>query len=142
MLEQNMIFENKLVAIVNKDIEIGVAMNALAHASLAIGAILGKEAVFLQEYKDASGNNWTISGAPYIILRGKSGEIRKAIIAAKEVNITQIAFTETMMGGDAYTEELARTAKLTQEEHLYYSAVLYGPWEIVSQITKKFSLYK
>ena len=135
-------FENKLVVIVNKDIDIGVAMNAVAHLSLAIGTILGKDALFIKEYKDASGNNWPISGAPYIILRGKSGEIRKSIIAAKEADVMQIAFTETMIGGDAYTEELERTAKLSQEEHSYYAAVLFGPWETVSQITKKFSLYK
>ena len=75
-------------------------------------------------------------------MRGKSGEIRKSIIAAKEADVMQIAFTETMIGGDAYTEELERTAKLSQEEHSYYAAVLFGPWETVSQITKKFSLYK
>lgn len=54
----------------------------------------------------------------------------------------QIAFTETMIGGDSYTEELTRTAKLSQEDHSYYAAILFGPWEEVSQITKKFSLYK
>ena len=136
-----MTFENKLVAIVNKDTDIGVAMNAIAHASLAIGAVLGKDALFLQEYKDASGNNWSLSGMPYIILRGKSGEIRKAILAAKESNVMQISFTETMTNG-TYVEQLERTAQVTQEDHLYYGAVLFGPWETVSQITRKLSLYK
>jgi len=136
-----MTFENKLVIIVSKDADPGVAMNAVAHASLALGATLGTAPLALQEYRDTSGNNWPLSGMPYIILRGKSGEIRKALVAAKEANILQIAFTETMTGG-TYVEQLARTAQLSQEEHVYYAAVLFGPWEQVSQMTKKFSLYK
>jgi hypothetical protein len=51
-----MSFENKLVIIVNKDLEIGVAMNVVEHASLTIGAMFGKETIFLQDYKDASNN--------------------------------------------------------------------------------------
>lgn len=136
-----MSFQNKLAIIVNKDADIGVAMNAVAHASLAIGATLGKEGAFLQEYKDASGNNWSVSGMPYIVLRGKSGEIRKAILSAKEEGVTQIAFLETMTGG-TYIEQLERTAKASQEEHVYYAAVLYGEWDVVSRITKRFSLYR
>ena len=95
----------------------------------------------MQEYKDASDNNWLMSGMPYIILRGKSGEIRKAILSAKEANIMQLAFTETMTCG-TYQEQLERTSQVTQEEHVYYGAVLFGPWDAVSQITKKLSLYK
>lgn len=136
-----MTFDNKLVIIVNKDIEIGVAMNAVGHVSLAIGALLGKDAAFLQDYTDASSNVWPISGMPYIMLRGKSGEIRKAILSAKAASIQQIAFTETMTGG-TYEEQLERTSKVTQEDPVYYAAVLYGSWDQVSLITKKFSLFK
>ncbi len=35
-------FENKLVAILNKDVEPGVVLNALAHMSVGLGAAVGK----------------------------------------------------------------------------------------------------
>ncbi len=136
-----MSFKNKLVAIVNKDADVGVAMNAIAHASLALGASFGKEEMYLQDNIDANGNVWPMSGMPYIILRGKSGEIRKAVLAAKAEGVTQLAFVETMTGG-TWQEQVERTSKVSEDDHIYFAAILYGPWETVSQITKRFSLYK
>jgi hypothetical protein len=116
-------------------------MNAVAHTSLAIGAMLGVEKLFLTEYKDKTGNIWNMSGMPYIVLRCKSGEIKKAMLAAKEAGIMHDVFVDNMTNG-TYLEQIERTTKLTEEEHVYYAAALFGDIDKVSVITKRFSLYK
>lgn len=137
-----MTFENKLVAIVNKDIEVGIAMNAIAHMTIGLGAQLNNALLRLNDYQDKDGNIYpNISQMPFIILRGKSGEIRKAVQNAKEQNIQHGVFTNTMIGG-TYQQQLDNTLATPEQDLMYYGAVLFGPWDTISQITKKFSLYK
>jgi hypothetical protein len=139
---ENHMFENKLVALINKDIDIGVAMNAVGHMTLGLGAAIDKELLRLDTYVDQNGNAYpNISQMPFIMLRGKSSEIRKAVNAAKEAHMKFGVFTDTMTVG-TYQEQLARTAQTPEEQLNYYGAVLFGPWDLVSQITKRFSLYR
>jgi len=137
-----MTFENKLVAIVNKDVEVGIAMNAIAHMTIGLGAQLNNALLRLNDYQDKDGNIYpNISQMPFIILRGKSGEIRKAVQNAKEQNIKYSVFTNTMTGG-TYQEQLDNTLATPEQELVYYGTILFGPWDTIGQITKKFSLYK
>lgn len=78
---------------------------------------------------------------PFIILRGKSNEIRKAVHNARLQQILLSAFTNTMTGGE-YKEQLENTSQTIEEQLVYYGAVFFGSSDKVAQITKKFSLYK
>jgi len=70
----------KLIAVVNKELESGVALNALGHMALGFGAAQGKEALRLDDYQDKSANLYPhISQMPFIILRGKNSEIRTLV---------------------------------------------------------------
>jgi len=135
-------FENKLVAILNKTLEPGVALNALAHMTLGLGASVEKSALCFDDYTDAQGNAYPhISQIPFIVLRGTSGEIRKAVFAARAEEVAYGVFLNTMTGG-TYLEQLQNTHISNEESLIYYGCVLFGPWDQVSAMTKKFSLWR
>ena len=117
-------FENKLVALVNKEIEVGVAMNAFAHMTIGLGTQLNNERLRLNDYKDKEGNVYpNISQMPFMILRGKSSEIRKAVAQAKEKMLFGV-FTDTMTGG-TYQEQFRQyPTNVTREVDFLWGCIL------------------
>src|SRR3990167_9866546 len=103
MLEEK--FKNKLVAVLNKGIEPGRAMNALAHMCIGLGAAIGKEDLRLTDYKDADeGLHPFISEIPFIVLSENSNKIKKLREEAIKNEITFNDFTDTMTIG-TYKEQ-------------------------------------
>jgi hypothetical protein len=137
-----MSFSYKLVAILNKDIDTGVAMNALAHMTLGLGSQVDKALLRLDTYVTQDGVSFpNISQMPFMILRGKSSEIRKAVMGAKDQQMQCGVFIHTMTGG-TYLEQIERTKGMQENDLTYYGVVIWGPWNEVSLLTKRFSLYK
>ncbi|MBA2727985.1 MAG: DUF2000 domain-containing protein [Parachlamydiaceae bacterium] len=136
-------FKYKLVAVVNKKIETGVLMNALAHMCLGFGAHTGPEKLHLIDYKNAEGFVYpNISKMPFIILReDNSNKIAKLLMEAKENGIQYSVFTNTMTEG-TWEDQEARTLASKPEEIVYYGIVLFGLSEIVTNMTKKLSLLR
>jgi uncharacterized spore protein YtfJ len=135
-------FKNKLVAVLNKKIEPGKVMNALAHMCIGLGAGIGKGDLRLTDYKDADGGaHPLISEIPFIILCDNSNKIRKLRHEAQVNNVLFNDFTDTMTIG-TYQEQIERTAQVKEEDLIYYGIVLFGDWDVVTQLTKKCSLWR
>jgi hypothetical protein len=135
-------FSNKLVAVMNEKVEPGVIMNALAHMCIGFGADIGKEPLRLTNYVDADGGSHPhISEMPFMILKANSNKIRGLRLAAIEAGIQFVDFTDTMTIG-SYVEQIERTKQTKDEQLIYYGIVLFGDWQKVSELTRKFSLWK
>ncbi|MBI2792256.1 MAG: DUF2000 domain-containing protein [Gammaproteobacteria bacterium] len=135
-------FENKLVAVMNKSIETGKIMNALAHMCIGFGAGLGRDVLNLVDYQDKSNNVYPdISKMPFIILNANSNKINNLRKSAIIEGIQFSVFTDTMTVG-TWEEQLARTKETTEENINFMGIVICGEWGVVTELTKKFSLWK
>ena len=136
-------FEKKLVAVMNKQIEIGTVMNSLAHMSIGFGSHIGKDNLHLTDYKDADNNSHLyISKMPFIILSAKnSNKIRTLRQAAIDSKIDFVDYHNQMITG-TYEEQIERSSKTKEEDLTYFGIVLFGDWDKVSELTKKFSLWR
>lgn len=135
-------FKNKLVAVLNKSIDTGKVMNALAHMCIGLGSAINKEELRLSDYRDADGGAHPfISEIPFIILSENSNKIRKLRIEAIANNILFNDFTDTMTVG-TYQEQIERTLQVKDENLIYYGIVLFGDWDKVTELTRKCSLWR
>lgn len=135
-------FNNKLVAVMNKSVDPGKAMNALAHMCIGLGSAIGQADLRLTNYEDADGGSHPfISEIPFIILAENSNKIRKLRTEAIASHIIFNDFTDTMTVG-TYLEQIERTKATKDETLVYYGIVLFGEWDKVTELTRKFSLWR
>lgn len=134
---------NKFVAVLNKKIEPGKAMNALAHMSAGLVAKYpDKDEMRFGEYVDADGNSHdSISDHPFVVLSAKnSNKLRTLREELEERDICFVDFTDTMTVG-TYMEQKERTSQTPEQELEYYGVCVFGNASEIGELTKKFSLW-
>lgn len=127
----------------NGKVETGRVMNALGHISIGLGSKVGKEGLLLSDYVDADGIvHPDISDMPFIVLKAKNSNKIEALKKEAELRgVVCVDFIDTMTGG-TYQEQLENTKQTKGEELTYFGIVLFGDVDIVSELTRKFSLWK
>jgi len=135
---------HKFVVLVNKNLEVGRAMNAIAHSCAGLVAVAPdalREKMSFIDFKDKDEEvHQSISGLSLIVLRGTNGELKKARRKFIESGVLFTDFIETMTG-DTYKEQLEKTAETGTEEVEYYCVAAFGEKAVIDPITKRFSLW-
>lgn len=134
----------KFVAVLNKKINTGVLLNALGHMAAGLSASFANiPEMRFDSYFDKDGTEHkSISDNPFIILRAdNSNQIRILRNELLSAGIHFNDFTSTMTVG-IYVEQKERTKNTPEAELEYYGICMFGDRQILSELTKKFSLWK
>jgi hypothetical protein len=135
---------HRFVAVLNKKIESGRAMNALAHMAAGFSALYPDiEALRFDTYIDKDGGEHkSISDNAFIVLASdNSNQIRTLRNKLLELNIPFNDFTNTMIEG-TYMDQHKRTSETPELELEYYGICFFAEVEQSKELTKKFSLWR
>ncbi len=131
----------KFVAVLNKKIETGKVMNALAHMTVWLVSSHPEIDMGVIDYTDKDSTSHVASKHPYIILKAEnSNKIRTLRNALIEKWIPFASFTSAMTVW--WWEAQVETSKSTPEAELeYYGICMLGEKSILDELTRKFSLW-
>ena len=136
--------QNKFVAVLNKKIQNGSLLNALAHMSAGLSVSYSKipEMRFDNYFDKDGGDHKSISDHPFIILAADNSNklrvLRNGLIAT---GIHFNDFTNTMTVG-TYVEQKERTSQTLEADLEYYGIWMFGNKEVLTELTRKFSLWR
>lgn len=137
-------YPKKLVAVLNGRIEVSDAMSALAHMAVGLGASINdKKDLRLTDYADADGNSHAnISELPFIILKAKnSNQLRTLRMALIERDIVYVDFTNAIKLVGTF-EDPGRSKAIRETDLEYFGIAIFDDWDTVTEITKRFSLWR
>ena len=133
---------HKFVAVLNKKVDSGKIMNALAHMTAGlVGSTENISEMGIIDYQDKDGGSHLASKHPFIILKAKnSNQIHSLRENLIEKGVEFASFTEAMTVG-SYEEQIERSKEMNEEDLEYFGIAFFGKKEVLDELTKKFSLW-
>ena len=134
--------EKRFIAILNKKMDSGRTLNVLGHISVGLADLLPAGEAQYVDYLDMDGElHPNLSHYPFIVLKAdNSNKIRKVREDAVSRGIKFTDFTHTMIEGGS-SIQLETTAATPEAELTYLGICVFGDTSVLSEFTKKFSLY-
>ena len=82
-----------------------------------------------------------ISKMPFVVLKASTNKVRNLVRIARDDGIPYGTFTETMTVG-GWEDQDIRTRETNEEEHNFFGVILMGETQRITELTKKFSLWR
>jgi hypothetical protein len=136
--------EMKIVIILDKQLESWIALNVVGHLSVALGALSESELMGRHELLDASGvTHRGISKYPLVVLSARKDKLLEVVTVARSLPELFVGDYPKEMLVTGHDDELCQAISLKSFDQLEYLGVLlFGPTEVISKITSKFSVWK
>ncbi|WP_405590520.1 DUF2000 domain-containing protein [Streptomyces sp. NBC_01190] len=132
----------KCTFVIDGDLPVGLAMNAVAALSLSVGKLT--EGIIGDDVKDADGlSHRGITGIPLPVLRGDRATLRDIVLKSADFpDILVVDFTEVAQSSRSYDEYTERTSEIASAEIPYIAVALYGAKSAVNKLTGSLQLYR
>jgi Protein of unknown function (DUF2000) len=136
--------DHKIIAVINPNIASPQLMNALGHATAGLlSKFRNLDDMQLLKYSfqsDESDPSY-ISRYPYIILKAKNNNQLKALHqTVNDTGIVHNTFTDSMLGSSA-DDQMLKTKNTNVDDLTYFLIVMFGEADVLTPLTKKFSLF-
>ena len=134
--------DNKFVVVLNKRHEASELLSALGHVAVGLGGSMPSDAdPSLVTYVDADGTEYpNISDWPFIVLRGKGGQMAMFRDRLGELGLPAVAYLHTMRTGGSKAQQ-ERTRQTAAEDIEVLAVATFGPRDQIDPLTKRFSVW-
>lgn len=136
--------DNKIVIVLNKELEGWQLTNTISHIAGFIGSKIGESDFVSQESFETKEGSRLFANSQYgiVTLTAKPGQMYNLLQKVEEHDLIHLAYTQDMID-HIDDKKLSEVFKEKNKPELEYLGIgFYGSKEILDQLTKKFSLYK
>jgi hypothetical protein len=136
--------DHKFVVVLNRSYELVRLTSGLGHVTAGLAASLADRVSDLSfvEYKSSDGQGYPwISDWPFIVLKGRGGQMQTFRSALAERGLPSVAYLDTMLTGGSRAQQEA-TAQKTAEELVPLAIATFGPRAEIDELTRKFSVWQ